>query len=186
MTMDPFGFGKNWLILMLAMVGMVLWVADLLVNRREGFKINKLWGLGLLLIVWAWIGWWRESLGVRTRSFTDIGGIGTLTAVGLWFFLWLQVTDKEEERKQVNWLTVSGIIVALTSIVVFLIPAAKLPLVWPKNNPVLSISSVWSLTGSLLSEAILILFLVVEWSRRLFLKLKAENIHRHLLVIYIL
>jgi Tfp pilus assembly protein PilF len=179
-TMDPFGFGKNWLILILAMIGMVLWTADLLINRREGFKINKLWGTGLLLIVWAWIGWWREQIGVRTRSFTDVGGIGTLMAMGLWFFLWLQVTDKEEERKQLNWLTVSGILVALSSIVVFLIPAAKLPIILPKNNPMLSIGSAWSLTGSLLNEVVLILFLVVEWSRRLFRKLKAERVEMYL------
>ena len=52
-SMDPFGTGKNWLILILAMVGMLLWVADLLINKREGFRINKLWGWGLLLLVWA-------------------------------------------------------------------------------------------------------------------------------------
>lgn len=180
MTMDPFGFGKNWLLLALGMVGMLLWVVDLLINRREGFKINKLWGLGLLLMVWAWIGWWREPLGVRTRSFTDIGGIGTLTALGLWFFLWLQVTDKEEEKKQFGWLTVSGIIVAITSIAVFLIPASKLPIIWPKNNPILSINSIWSLSGSILSEAILVLYLVVEWGKRLVLKLRVEKVKGYL------
>lgn len=179
-SMDPFGTGKNWLILILAMVGMLLWVVDLLVNKRASFKINKLWGWGLILIGWAWIGWWREQIGVRTRSLTDIGGIGTLMAMGWWFFLWLQVTDKEEEKKQINWLTASGILVALSSIVVFLIPAAKLPIVWPKNNPIVSINSAWSICGSLLNEGVLLLFLVVEWSKRLFQKLKADKVGAYL------
>jgi Tfp pilus assembly protein PilF len=172
---DPFGFGKNWMILAMALIGMVLFVVDLLINKRDGLKINKAFILMALLTIWAWIGWWKMTLGVRTRSFTDVGGIGTLTAVLGWFFLWLQVTDKEEAKKQLNWLTGAGILTAIVSIIVFVMPASKMPIIWPKNDPILSINSVWSLTGSLISEGLLLLFLVMEWGKRLMEKLKGEN-----------
>jgi Tfp pilus assembly protein PilF len=187
-VVDSFGFGKNWLLLILGMVGMLLWVGDLLINRREGFTVNKLCGWGLLLVVWAWISWWREQLGVRTGSMMQVGGIGTLMAVAMWFFLWLQVSvdgvtreiDKQEVEKQLKWLTAAGILTAIVSVVVFLIPASKLPIVWPKNSALLSIGTTWSLTGSLLSEAILMLFLVLEWGRRLLQKVKREKVENYL------
>jgi Tfp pilus assembly protein PilF len=175
LAVDPFGFGKNWLLLATALLGMLLFVADMLMNKKEGFKSNRLLGLLMLLLVWAWVGWWKEQLGVRMRSFTDVGGIGTVTGIVAWFFLWLQVTDKEEAKSQLNWMTVSGLLMAIVSIVVFVIPASKLPIVWPKNNPIVSINTVWSLTGSLLAEVVFLLFLVMEWVKRLIEKLKSEG-----------
>lgn len=178
MVVDPFGFGKNWLLMIMAMVGMLVWAVELLVRGKPEIKTNKALVLLLVLAIWAWLSWWfRLTVGERMRSIIDAGGVGTLTAVVMWFFLWLQVDSREERQKQLNWLTVSGILVMLVSMVVFLWPSSKLPIVWPKNNPMFSIGADWSLAGSLLSEGVLMLFLVLEWGRRLLVKLKSSAEH---------
>lgn len=175
-VMDPFGWGKNWLLMALAVVGMVIWVVEMLVNRKTEIKVNKTMGLTGLLIVWAWAGWiFKLTVGERMRSITDLGGVGTLTAIGIWLFLWQQTINKEERRVQLNWLTVTGMVVLVTSLVAFLIPTSKLPIVWPTNNPIVSINAGWSLTGSLLSEAVLMVFLLLEWGKRLVDKLSAKQ-----------
>lgn len=187
-VVDSFGFGKNWIVLAMGMFGLVLWVTELLISKREGIYVNKLWVLVLLLMVWATISWFRESLGIRTRSLMELGGIGTLLSAAIWAFLWLQVSVEEvshkidgtEVGKQLKWLTTSGVLIALVSVIVFMIPSSKLPIVWPKNNPLLSINSTWSLTGSLLSEAILMLFLVIEWGGKLLEKVKKEKVNDYL------
>jgi len=173
-VIDSFGSGKTILALALGLVGLVVWLGEMLLTKENGFKVNKMFGFLVLIVLWAWMGWYRLPEGVRMRSLTDFAGIGAGTAVLIWSFLWLQVTDKEEKRKQLNWLTAAGLMAAVMSVVVFLIPAAKLPIVWPKNDPIVSIGSAWSMTGSLLSEGILLFFLVVSWGKRLMEKLKSE------------
>jgi len=70
------------------------------------------------------------------------------------------------------FLSVSAVVVALTSLVAFLIPTSKLPWSWPEENPVVSISENWSITGSLLSEVVLFLVVVLGWVKALVKKLK--------------
>lgn len=167
--------GKNLIVMAGAAVGLLLWTAAMVVDKKVELKTNKFLTMLTLLAVWGWIGWFRLKVGVRMRSITDVGGIGTLTALLAWFWLWRQTKSKEDEQQQLNWLTAAGVVVAVTSIVVFLIPVAKLPILWPKDNPMLSIEQTWSLTGSLLSEGILLLFLIIEWGKRLMKKLKGED-----------
>jgi Tfp pilus assembly protein PilF len=96
-------------------------------------------------------------------------------AVGIWVFLWTQIKEKDEYQKQLDYLTVSGLILAGLSIVTFMIPANKLPIVWPKEQGWLVINQGWSLTGSLLAEVVLLGLLVWEWGGRLLEKLKKEE-----------
>jgi Tfp pilus assembly protein PilF len=114
------------------------------------------------------------SLGGQTRSLMSGFGIGGLMGLVIWFFLWLQVRDKEEYKKQINILSISALIVGILSLIAFMIPSSKMPFLWPKNNPILSIESGWSITGSLLGEVVLFLFLVLEWIKRLVIKLKEK------------
>ena len=174
--MDAYGFGKVIFLLLLGMIGLLLWLVMLIFEKREEVIFNWGWGLFLLLTVWAGFLFFREAPGVQMKAIMSGNGLTVLATIVVWGFLWLQVTDKEEAEKQLNWLTVGGLLVAVASLVAFLIPASKLPIVWPKNNPLISISAGWSLTGSLLSEAIMMVFLAVEWGKRLGKKLKGgEN-----------
>jgi hypothetical protein len=40
-VVDGFGFGKNWLIMALAIVGLLLWVAQILADKKSEIKTNK-------------------------------------------------------------------------------------------------------------------------------------------------
>lgn len=175
MTTDSFGVGKNILIAVMALLGSILWVVEIIAGKKEVVKTNKAWVLMLVVTVWAWIGWLRMTDGVKLRSVLDVTGVGVLTAMVVWFFLWLQVGTVEERKHQLNWLTASGLLVAVVSVIVFLVPTASMPINWPKNSPIVSIGQTWSLTGFVISEIILFLFLVMEWGKKLFSKLKGST-----------
>lgn len=108
------------------------------------------------------------------RSLSSQSGLGFFLGTFLWLFIWTQIADKEEKKAQFKVLTMSGIVVAVLSLIAFMIPATKLPLLWPKNNPILSISSGWSITGSLIGEIIFFLVLSVTWLKKLLNKIKEK------------
>lgn len=176
MAVDAYGFGKNWVILVLGLVGILLWIGELLVSRSENLKFNLAMIVGWVVAVWAGYLWTRESPGVQMASVMNVGGIGTILSLAIWWFLWVQRSSVEDRKLQLNFLTAAGILVAVTSLIVFVIPSTNLPISIPnKENPLVTISSGWSLTGSLLSEVILFLFLVMEWIKRLTKRLKANE-----------
>lgn len=173
-VVDSFGVGRNWILMVGAIVGLVLFTATLLLEKEKTVRTSGLMWFMVALVTFGWVSWWLRLLpGVKMRSVVDFGGIGTLTAWLAWLFLWLQTED--DRKSQVKWLTVAGAIAGVASLFVFLFPASRLPIVWPKDNPIVNISSNWSLTGSLLNEVILMAFLVAEWVKRLVKKLKKEE-----------
>ena len=174
-TVDAFGTGKNILIMTMAVLGLVIWLLEVLVVKKESIKISEAWWLMAIVVGWAWVLWYKMAPGVRMRTVVDVSGVGMLSAGLIWFFLWLQITKEVERKKQLNWLTGAGVLTAIISIIVFLIPSVKFPINWPKDNPMVSINANWSLAGLVLSEALLMLFLVMEWGKRLAIKLKNEN-----------
>lgn len=172
-VIDSFGFGKNWLLLMLGLVGMLGWVAEVLITRSEKVKYNFPMLVGMALVIWSGYLWTRESPGGQMSSLINIGGMGTILTLGIWWFLLVQKSDKEDREAQLNFLTASGLLVAGVSLILFLIPSSSLPIVIPnKENPLMSIGSSWSLTGPLLAEVTLMLFLALEWVRKLIKQLK--------------
>jgi Tfp pilus assembly protein PilF len=173
---DAIGFGKvTWLILT-GGVGLVWWALMMVIEKQEKFRINSLWLLMLALTGWGGYSFCAKiPIGVQTRTLMEPVGMGLLAGVTIWAFLWLQVKDGEEVKRQWNWLTVAGVVTAMTSLMVFLIPAAKLPLLVPKDNPILIVGAGWSLTGSLLAEVVFLTILVVEWGGRMLKKLKMEG-----------
>lgn len=170
-VVDVFGAGKEWLLGGLTVVGLVIWALEMVIGKREEVKTNTIWWLVTAMVAWAVIGWWRLEIGLRANSLLNSGGLGTLLMVWSLMWLWLQVDGKEEREVQFKWLSAGGLLVLLVSIVVFLIPASKLPISWPKTNSWLNISSDWSLTGSLYNEIFLLGFLLAGWGLNLYRKL---------------
>ena len=170
-------WAKNWFLIVGAMVGLVLWIADLLLGKKDKVKTSKILWLMLALAVWSGIEWWRMGAGLRTRTWVGPFGFGTWLALGTWAFLWLQAADsKAEFKKQMNFLTVAGLLAAVSSLIVFLIPTSKFPISIPnEKSALISINQSWSLTGSLISEAILLIFLAWEWVARVVKKLKLNE-----------
>ena len=169
---NGFGLGKVSFLVLSGGLGLIFWVVEAIWGKKTEVKFSKGWWLIVLLGVWSVVSFLRMSQGAQARSITSPLGIGSLVGLIFWFFLWLQVRSREEYEKQLNWLTVSAVLVGITSLVVFVMPESKLPFNWPKDNPVISISNSWSVTGSLLSEVVLFGFLTVEWVRRLVKKIK--------------
>lgn len=169
---DSFGLGKSGLVLITGVIGLLIWVAGLFLDKKSEVKFSKwLWWV-LILLAWSGVSFWKMTVGGRARSMASSLGIGGLSGLVIWFFLWLQVRDKEESKKQMVFLTISSVVVGLISLVAFMIPTAKLPLSWPTNNPLVSITSGWSITGSLLSETVLFLLVLVNWFKVLMAKIK--------------
>ncbi len=173
-VIDSFGFGKNLALMVMALLALFLWVVMLLTGKEKVVKTNKLFWLFFIFVIWSVVSFFKLEAGLRMQSLMSPMGIGTIVSLFILFFVWLQVNNKEETEKQFLFLTISGLIVGITSLIVFMLPASKLPLLLPKNNPLISITSMWSLVGSLLAEAVLLAFLIFGWLKKLLAKIKEK------------
>lgn len=179
---NAFSLAKSGLLLIGGAIGLILWLVNIFVDKEETVKWNKFmtWFLGLVVLMG--ITFFMMGSGVRNRSMMTQSGFGTFLGLLMWVFLWLQVSNKKEKEIQLKWLSISSIIVAIGSLVVFMIPTSKLPLNLPKSDPLISIGQGWSITGSLLAEAGLMFLMVIEWLKRLLAKLKEkEEFNRYLM-----
>jgi len=171
---DSFALGKVIFLVATGLIGLLIWLVDFLVNKREVIKSNKFFWWLLVLMAWSVVSFVKLDVGVKMSSLMSITGFGVTAGLFIWSFLWLQVSDKDEYKKQFSWLVASGMIVAVASLISFVIPTSKLPLYWPKDNPILSITSGWSITGSVFGEVVFMLFLVMESLKRMLAKLKKK------------
>ncbi len=166
-----YGFAKNWFLGVAGLVGVVVWLAGVVMGKMA-FRKSRVMILAGLFLVWSLVSWLRLPMGVQMRSLMSPMGFGTMVTFFVWIFLWIQVADRKEWNRQLLFLSGGAVVVGLGALLVFLLPDGSLPLNIPKENPMLSIGTSWSLTGSLQSEVILFLFLAIEWGRRLVRKLK--------------
>jgi len=169
-----YGFGKSWFLGAAGLLGLIFWLIEVLMGKKK-VRGSKIFGFMFLLFLWSFISWMRMPTGVRVRSLQGSLGFGTVMALVIWVFLWIQVQGKKEFNRQFVFLSVAGILVALMSLIVFLLPENKLPLNLPKENPLVSVGVGWSITGSLQVEATLFLFLLAEWLRRFLRKIKEKE-----------
>lgn len=174
-VVDGFGLGKNIALAVMAFLALVLWAVKLIIGKEKVVKTNKLFWLFLALVVWSGVTFFRLGTGSRMVSLMNPMGIGTVVSLFVLFFVLIQNNDKEENEKQFLMLTISGILAGLVSLIVFLLPASKLPLSIPKNNPLISINAAWSLVGSTWAEVALFLFIVLGWLKKLLKKIKEKT-----------
>lgn len=172
LVVDGYGFGKNWLMFFGILLGLIIWAVSLVVDKENKVVITKAWWWLLALTLWASIFWFLTEAGVKSRTFMSFPGLGALISLLGWSFLWLQVKDNESLKNREKLLVVSTLIVAISSLVTFLIPSSKLPISWPKQNPIINLTQGWSLSGSMLSEFWLLLILAYLWTRKVFEKIK--------------
>lgn len=170
-VVDGFGFGKNWLMFLVMLLGLIIWAVGMVVKKDNKIILNKGWSWMFWLTIWATIFWYFGEVGVRMRTFMGVPGLAMWWSMVIWSFLWLQVAD-ERNKDEEKWLMVSGLITAVSSLVVFLLPASKMPISWPKQNPLINITSDWSLVGSVLGEIWLLMVLAVVWTKKLLEKIK--------------
>ena len=172
---DPFNFGKNVVLMVLALVGLVLWTVKLIVSKEKIVKTNKIWWWFLVFAIWAGVSFVRLDAGSKMVSLMSPMGFGTIMALLVLLFVLIQTTDKEENEKHFLFMTISGLIAGVVSLLVFMVPNSKLPLSIPKENPLVTITNNWSLVGSILSELVFFLFLAFGWIKRLVIKIKNSS-----------
>ena len=161
--------------LMMALVGLIFWAMGvMIIGKEEKIKVSRGWWWLLGLTIWATIFWFFGEAGLKMRSLIGVPGLGMIWSLTIWTFLWLQVSEERSENEE-KWLTGAGLLVALSSLVIFLLPTAKLPISWPKENPLINITQGWTLVGSLLGEMWLLLILVILWVKKLMEKIKARE-----------
>lgn len=174
MVIDSFGFGKTLALMVLSFVALIMWGVKLIIGKEKIIKTNKLFWLFLVFVVWSAVSFFRLDAGTKMTSLMSPAGFGFLLSIFVLFFVLIQENNKEETEKQFLFLTISGIVVGITSLVVFMLPTNKMPILIPKENPLISLNSGWSLTGSLLGEAIFLGLLVFGWVKKLLTKIKAK------------
>ena len=174
-VVDGFGLGKNIALAVMALVGLILWGVKLIIGKEKIVKTNKLFWLFLAVMVWSGVTFFRLGIGPRMVSLMNPMGLGTVVSLFVLFFVLTQNNDKEENEKQFLMLTISGILAGVVSLIVFLLPANKLPLSIPKNNPLISITAAWSLVGSVWAEVVLFLFIILGWLKKLLKKIKEKT-----------
>lgn len=172
---DAFGFGKNLILVVLSLLALLLWSINFFTSQEKIVKTNKMLWLFLIFLIWVGISFLRLNPGLRIQSLMLPMGFGTVASLFILFFVWIQVNDKKEREKQFLFLTIAGLIMGVVSLLVFMMPASRLPISIPSGNPLISINSSWSLTGSVLGEAVLLLFLIFGWVKRLLKKIKAKE-----------
>lgn len=186
LVVDPWGFSKIWFLIGSGIVGMLIWVVVLVLERDKSIITSSGFGWWLLLGLWSLVSFLRLERGVEMRSIMTVGGMGMMLGLTMWMFLWLQTSDETEKNKQIEWLTVPGLIAVVVSLVVFLLPASRLPINWPQDNPLIGIDGGFSLLGSVVVEIVFLGFLLMGWTKRLADKLKAGSYWLELIVAAVL
>jgi tetratricopeptide (TPR) repeat protein len=168
---ESYGLGKNWFLAISAFVGLIIWAVMLLTDKKANMKYGKVFIVFFLFVLWSLWSWWKMPIGGRFVSLFNPFGLGTIISFCIWMFLLLQVNSKEEKQKQVNCLTISGLILAVISLVLFILPESKLPI----NTSWISIDKTWSLTGTLIGEVFVFLFLAIEYLKRMLALLRKSE-----------
>lgn len=176
LVIDSFGFGKMWILGSLVMVGLLLWAIGGVAKRND---IKIYWSPVLLTLflwaIWTVVSYFYLPIGLKFKNLLSTSGMAPILILLGMVFLWVQNDDEGEGNKQLLWLTVSGLIVAIVSLVVFLIPIAKMPILWPKDNPILAIDQNWSLMGGVMGELVFLSILAGLWIKNLVVKLKGKE-----------
>ncbi len=163
LSTDAYGAVKGVFLVVGAVIGLGLWTIQVVVEKKVEVKVSPWLWLWVLWGLWSILSWTKLPLGVQSKSWFQGLGLGTMVALAAWSWLFTQVNEKGEGQKQALWLSVGAVVLVVLSLVVFLIPVSRLPLLLPKTNPLITISSLWSLSGTIITELVLFLLLLGWW-----------------------
>lgn len=90
------GFGRQWVMMGLGLVGMLLWMVRRAVEKKKNsFRVNGWWWWLLVLIGWAIVSLMRMQPGLEWGDDYAYFGMVSLLGMGVWTFLWMQQDDEE-------------------------------------------------------------------------------------------
>lgn len=150
---SPFDFGKQIFLLAVSFSAFVLFAAKAIKNKGFSFVKGKtILFLGALFLV-SIISTFLNSTN-KISSLISFSGAGSLLLLIIFYFL---VQNLPKVRLVVISLLLSGVIMSLLSLILFG-GAFKFPLLFPSLN--LAVSENFSLSGSLLAQAIFLSLLI--------------------------
>jgi Tfp pilus assembly protein PilF len=162
---DSIGWGKNWFLMISALVGLVFWVVEWLLASKKEIKGGVVLGWMALALVVVLISLFSSPKVEWVKMWLRPMGGGSWLALLVWSFLLTQVSSVVERKKWMKALSFGTMILGLTSLVLFLKPEASFPIILPSTeNPLFAIGGyVWSSFGSLFLVIALFLILGVYW-----------------------
>jgi hypothetical protein len=116
-----------------------------------------------------------KPAGVVAKSMYYPWGIGSLLALGIWWFLGMQSGVGWLKKMIGIWLWL-GVFFSILSLIIFVLPENIWPLILPsKNLPWLNLSTTFSFFGSLHAEVLFLLLLTVVGLQRWWTAYKGGN-----------
>jgi len=162
---DAVGWGRNWFLIVSALVGILVWLVDWFLGKRKNYRWSGVlgWMAGMVLVVLVSLfslpkeGW--------VRMWINPFGAGSWLAILTWMFLLTQVVGEKERRKWLVSLSLGSAVLGLISLILFLLPESRFPLMlFSKERPWLVIgNNTFSSLGSLFMEAGLFFILAYYW-----------------------
>ncbi len=162
---DGIGWGKNWFLMISALLGLVFWIVEWMLLKKKDVKLGGVIGwMGLVTIV-ALVSLFTSAKPGWVKMWIRPMGAGTWMALLVWSFLLSQVASLGERKKWIKALSFGSVITGLTSLVLFLKPESSYPWIIPSaESPLFAIGGYgWNSFGSMFLVAGLFLILGVYW-----------------------
>jgi len=105
-----------WTLLILVVAGL-----KLIRSKKLAYSIKPLDILVLLFALINWVSWYFLPSGAKVRSLIQPLGVGSVTALTLFYYSLVQLNAKNKKEKVANTLALSAAIVSLVSIVSFVL-----------------------------------------------------------------
>jgi len=161
---DPFVLGKNLFLVVSALLGLGIWAFSIWSNQENKIRISSLDGFFALLSLFLTGYLFFLPGGSRYDALLTQPRIVSFWALTVLFFLFGQAFSQEKPKFLIKVLGVSGALVALVNIVLFILPETRFPITLGKAITIGT--PIWSPTGSVLESiwllAPLFVYLVVS------------------------
>lgn len=161
LLVDKFGLGKQSYLLLTGLLGLFFWSILLVKQKERKIVWHPFLNWWLLMLVVGVISLLGRPGGIISKSIYYPWGIGTLFAMGIWWFLGMQAGVAWLKRMVEIWLW-TGVFLSIFSLIIFVLPENVWPIFLPnKTNIWITLSAGFSIFGSLQAEVLFILSLVI-------------------------
>ncbi|MFH1601453.1 MAG: hypothetical protein ABIB61_00670 [Candidatus Shapirobacteria bacterium] len=157
---DAFILGKNYFLVLAALLGLAIWAVELFKSGKFIIRVSFLTALFFLLSLFLTAYLFFLESGNRYEAIFGQPATGTVLALAIIYFLATQALrlggQAPTEEKPSFFIKILGFsagLLALSNIILFIIPASAFPLtVGGQNSPLVIGSPLWSPFGSVLES----------------------------------
>ncbi len=174
---QPILGGKLVFLMAIDLLGLLVWGLGFLEGERKVFLPRNLTPL-LLLVIWGLISWFLAGSGVRVRSLWEVNPWWVIALSLIFVFLFWQTGWRRQLQKVMAVLSAAGLLLALVTITLFVLPPKFYPLhVLGAAHPFVIGGPFWSPLGSALMTLVFLAALFLFWLQKL-VSVGRQNEHR--------